>query len=520
MPGRVTTFLRNPSGNIKLNRSWHTSPESSDAEDMHSYDRRHHHHSHHPRKLSDFTEALKSHRRLSLPFGKKESQPSVASIDCRIESPPVVFHGRPQDSTGAIVSGVMIVDVKEESVEFEDFRASLNIHVTHKRPFQSNCPDCADQYTEIKGWDLLAHPTLLYRGRHAFPFSTLLDGHLPASMHGSLMSIAYELKAEAHIATHSLAAAAAAHPNHYHHHLPSNVIKFERALIVKRALPKNELPHHSIRLFPPTNIKSDVHYDTVIHPTSANKVSLRLDGLTALNEKAQSLDIWRLKKITWKLEETTKTIAPACPRHSPLAQDLPVTEESTEDTEPATKKGVARTEVRLLGEKMLHDGWKSEYSSTDGSVEIEFDYLVNQRLRKGQLKYAADSRSRDGTVITHSLLIELVVSKEFAPINRPQHSAQTGTGRILRMHFPVVLTEHPGLGVSWDEEAPPVYQDVPPSPPSYEPSTPATPVGTMTPVVLPPVDYDDLEFLDARRLSGEPPSRRPSGCHGMDTDEP
>ena len=35
------------------------------------------------------------------------------------------------------------------------------------------------------------------------------------------------------------------------------------------------------------------------------------------------------------------------------------------------------------------------------------------------------------------------------------------------MHFQTVLTERAGLGISWDNEAPPVYQDVPPSPPSY-----------------------------------------------------
>ena len=38
---------------------------------------------------------------------------------------------------------------------------------------------------------------------------------------------------------------------------------------------------------------------------------------------------------------------------------------------------------------------------------------------------------------------------------------------ILRMHFATVLTERGGIGISWDNEAPPIYQDVPPSPPAY-----------------------------------------------------
>ena len=41
-------------------------------------------------------------------------------------------------------------------------------------------------------------------------------------------------------------------------------------------------------------------------------------------------------------------------------------------------------------------------------------------------------------------------------------------GRILRMRFKVNLTEKPGSSVAWDDEAPPMYDEVPPSPPRYE----------------------------------------------------
>ncbi|KAL6850751.1 Endocytosis regulator [Amphichorda felina] len=492
MPGRVATFLRNPSGNIShiksmkaaVNRSLHGSPDVSDSEDGDHHNHHHHHH-HLAVKMPDLADAFKNHRRLSLPFIKKDSQCPVVGLVCNVESPPIIFHGSPEESTGALISGTLVLDIKEDVVEIDSFHAALNIHITHKRPFQNHCAECANQYTELQSWNFLAHSTILHRGRHVFPFSTLLPGHLPASMSSSLLAIAYEFKAEVAVAAHCLP-----HPSS-----PSTA-KFEHVFPVKRSLPRSETPHHSIRLFPPTNIKSSVYYDTVIHPTGSNKVTLKLDGLMNHNTKTKTLDIWRLKKITWKLEETTKTVAPACERHSPAAQTVEAGR--AEDGTPATRKGMARTEVRLLGEKHLHDGWKSDYSGADGSVDMEFDYMVNQRCRKGQLKYAADTKSRDGTEVTHSLLIELVVSKEFAPEGRPGSAAQTGTGRILRMHFNVVMTEHSGLGVSWDEEAPPVYQDVPPSPPRYQ-------------LPEPPIEYEDLETLDARRLSGEPPSRRASG---------
>ncbi|PHH87117.1 hypothetical protein CDD83_9292 [Cordyceps sp. RAO-2017] len=167
---------------------------------------------------------------------------------------------------------------------------------------------------------------------------------------------------------------------------------------------------------------------------------------------------------------------------------------------------MVRTETRVLGEKQLHEGWKSDFSGTDGTVDMEFDYCVNQyKPHSRDLKYACDLKTRDGTEVTHSLLIALIVSKEYAPEGKAHLATQTGTGRILRMHFAVVMTEFPGLGVSWDNEAPPVYQDVPPSPPGYPCDEGRGP----------PVEYEDLEALDARRASVEAPEARqrpPSGA--------
>jgi len=43
----------------------------------------------------------------------------------------------------------------------------------------------------------------------------------------------------------------------------------------------------------------------------------------------------------------------------------------------------------------------------------------------------------------------------------------TGAARVLRMQFHLLVTERSGLGISWDEEIPPVYENIPASPPSY-----------------------------------------------------
>ncbi len=268
----------------------------------------------------------------------------------------------------------------------------------------------------------------------------LLEGHLPASVDGALVSISYEFKAEAIPRSNGIA-------------LPP--IRFEKVIDVKRSIGNSETPHHSVRVFPPTNIKASAHYPHVIHPIGSHILSLRLDGIAKLNAKVNTVEYWKLKKLTWKLEETTKTIAPACGRHSPKL--------SENAEEQQNKKGVVRTDTRVIAENTLFSGWKSNYAGVNDSVvELEMDYS----LAKGA-KYACDSKSRDGTEVTHQLVVEMVVAQEWAPVNKPSLVTHTGVGRILRMHFSAVLTEHSGIGISWDNEAPPIYQDVPPSPPAY-----------------------------------------------------
>ncbi|KAK3905484.1 hypothetical protein C8A05DRAFT_41602 [Staphylotrichum tortipilum] len=387
------------------------------------------------------------HHRISFPglhFGRSSKDThssSPATLDWRLESPPLVMYGDPESSTGALLSGQLFLNVREDGLEVESLNATLNIHVTQKRPFANHCADCTSQHTELKRWALLQNPLAMAKGEHSFPFSVLLEGHLPASMDNSLVSISYEFKAEAVPRGKGSAA-----------HAP---IRLDKVLDVKRSLATSETPHHSVRVFPPTNIKASAHYPQVIHPIGNYTLALRLDGIAKLNSKLNTLEYWKVKKMMWKLEETTKTIAPACERHSPKVGEG--------SGEQQSKKGVIRSETRIIAEKELSSGWKSNYtSSTDSTVEVELEYS----LAKGA-KYACDSKSRDGTEVTHQLLVEMVVAQECAPANKPSLVTHTGVGRILRMHLGTTLTERGGIGISWDNEAPPIYQDVPPSPPAY-----------------------------------------------------
>jgi len=61
----------------------------------------------------------------------------------------------------------------------------------------------------------------------------------------------------------------------------------------------------------------------------------------------------------------------------------------------------------------------------------------------------------------------MVVSEEWAPLRKLNQPTPTGSARVLRTQFNLVVTERGGMGISWDEEQPPMYEDVPASPPGY-----------------------------------------------------
>jgi hypothetical protein len=123
-----------------------------------------------PVKMPETTkEKHKEHHRLNFPglhlgghkTQKDLSQNPSASLDWKIESAPAVMHGSPEESSGALVSGQLLLCVKEECFEVESLEAKLEIHVTQKKPFNGHCHDCAVQKTELKRWSFLSEPVSL-----------------------------------------------------------------------------------------------------------------------------------------------------------------------------------------------------------------------------------------------------------------------------------------------------------------------------------------------------------------------
>ncbi|KAI9887252.1 MAG: hypothetical protein M1823_000923 [Watsoniomyces obsoletus] len=369
------------------------------------------------------------HKRLSFSRSHRISSPPPpppASFDLVIESPPLVFYGPPSTSTGALLSAQVIFDVVEYEMKVDSMTVALLASVTVKKPVHGHCAECATKVSDLVRVDLLKEPTLLKPRRHAFPFSYLLPGHLPATSHGTLALVDYKIAVDAVSSTGSK-------------------IHLERPLDVQRAI----LPgpdRTSTRIFPPTTLTAFVGLPSVVHPIGEFPVQLRLEKVVKRGKETQTR--WRLRKLTWRIEEHAKMISPACARHAHKVG--------------GEGKGIAHQDTRSLASQEFKSGWKTDFDTGDGSIEMEFPAAI-----RPDTKPVCDVESNAGLAVHHTLVLELVVSEDFCPNRNTKSITPTGAARVLRMTFGLVVTARSGLGISWDEEQPPIYGDVPPSPPSY-----------------------------------------------------
>lgn len=357
------------------------------------------------------------------PSPKVEAQ-AAASLNMSVESPPIVFYNSAQSSTGAIFSGQLMMNIHEPYVTISKFEMRLLAIVSTKKPVAPHCADCSTQTTEIHKWEFLTHPVSLRHGPHSFPFSHLLPGHLPATTHGSLATLDYYLSAVATTTN-------------------GDKITYRSNIEVKRAIfPGNE--KHSIRIFPPTNLTASVKLPPVIHPIGDFPIEMRLSGI--VQNKADSQTRWRLRKLNWRIEETQKFISPACSKHIQKVG--------------GEGKGVLHEDVRAIANEEVKTGWKTDFER--GEIDVEFNAACNIGL-----KPLCDMDSQNGMSVKHNLIIEMVVAEEWAPLKKLTQATPTGAARVLRTQFHLTLTERSGMGIAWDEEQPPVYEDVPVSPPTY-----------------------------------------------------
>lgn len=349
-----------------------------------------------------------------------------AMIEIQMESPPCVFYGGPT-SSGALFSGQLRLIVTDTEVRLTSIGMHLRASALTKKPVGKDCPDCSNKITTLKSWNFITEPTTYDHGTHQFPFSYLLPGHLPATTHCALANIDYALEVRADTAL-------------------ADVIAHEHPLRVQRALqPPPE--KQSLRIFPPTNLTVNVIHAPVIHPIGSFLVQFRMNGIVEKQQTTQTR--WRIKKLDWRIDEHSKNVSPACPKHWHKVG--------------GEGKGQQHEEMRNIGGDSIKKGWKTDFEAVGGGqIELEFPASIRPGVNP-----VCDVESPTGLVVWHLLIVEIIVSEEHVKNSGQGHAVPTGAARVLRTQFKVSVTERGGLGISWDQEQPPMYEDVPHSPPGY-----------------------------------------------------
>lgn len=475
-------------------------------------------------RASSRARAASFHRASTTPV-LTPSPPQPVSLSFRIESPPLILYGKPTESTGALLSGLFTLEVLEK-VPFPVNSVHMAIiqEVKTLKPQSNQCPNCLNHTTELARWDVLTHPADLPKSSHVYPFSHLIPGSVPATTKNSVFSVSYHLIA---VAVPDNTRHKVADPNHpgATYRFPNFEIKYP--LNIKRSIIRGP-DRNSVRVFPPTDIVAQISLPSTVFPDSAFPFELVLEGITVQKEdNFHRLTRWRMRKINWRIDENAKIKAFRCPAHlhipftkskSPSqsrttsrnprsARSSPLVHANTSASgmfssavmgslntshsnpaSPALAPGSSSAtqqppqspqvqpltpqqnaaeeafyieEMRTIGAGEIKNNWKTDFAGK-GKIEL----LAELSSAMGNAGCDIDDPTF-GLVTKHTLVIEMVVAEE-AVMPKSKQVMPTGAARVLRMQFSLVMTERSGLGIAWDDEVPPVYADVPLSPPEYQ----------------------------------------------------
>jgi arrestin-related trafficking adapter 1 len=378
--------------------------------------------------------------------------------------------GTPQHSTGALLSTKikLIVDDPSGKVTLNKWTRTLRAVSTTKKPVGKDCHQCSERYDVLSQADIITKPTTYHASDDNFvPFQFLFEGHLPATTHSPLGSVYYELLINATTSN-------------------NESISFTQPLNIQRAVPEG-VPKASIRIFPPTNLTGRVQIPPVVHPIGTFPITMTLSGVVEKRETSSTR--WRLRKMMWRVEEHYTSVSTPCSQHVGKVKD---------------GKAIQYTDTATLGNGELKTGWKTDFDTIGGEIYVELDASVATSPKH---KAICDVESQSGMKVNHNLVIELIVAEEFVPHKNSQMITPTGAARVLRMQFALNVTQRAGMGISWDEEMPPMYEDVPDSPPGYgsaDKNNGAWGGAEMLDYNGPPLEYTELERLPSTDPDGPP----------------
>lgn len=175
--------------------------------------------------------------------------------------------------------------------------------ITYDKPFVPSsttlqqCDECNRAVHELTRWSVLSKRTAFAKGSsHSYPFSYLIPGSLPPTTvltdHGT--SITYELVCKAWFINKEG---------------KLDLINLSLPVVIRRSILRGR-DRNSLRVFPPTDVTATAAIPNVAYPRSTFPVEIRMDNVATSDRR------WRMRKLTWRVEESVRIKTHHCHRHT------------------------------------------------------------------------------------------------------------------------------------------------------------------------------------------------------------
>lgn len=191
----------------------------------------------------------------------------------------------------------------------------------------ANCSNCKTKTVNLKTWEIQTSKQDKTVGKHSYPFSYLIPGSVPPTCCLSISSetqVKYELVAVVtylnplrdHLTNTSSSNNTDAKDfiDHSNNIIDKNgkskkkIIQLTMPVPITRSVARGP-DKNSLRVFPPTELTASAVLPNVIYPKSTFPLELKLDGISYGDRR------WRMRKLSWRIEETTKVRASSCKTH-------------------------------------------------------------------------------------------------------------------------------------------------------------------------------------------------------------
>ncbi|ODV83564.1 hypothetical protein CANARDRAFT_9383 [[Candida] arabinofermentans NRRL YB-2248] len=303
----------------------------------------------------------------------KPNPNSPIRLSIKIESPPILMYGPPEESSGALFSGMLVLEIlpknginsnnntpgstsgtstpqltplesssnnnslltpsvslttltpqqlKSDYVEIREVSIALIQIVDYGKPFLPNsntlqqCSDCRRKTTELARWDVLTKPSAFAKAStHGFPFSHLIPGSIPSTstLSNSNTSIKYELICNARYVISSDNNSNSIRTTSSKP--KEDLINMALPVMVRRSILRGQ-DRNSLRVFPPTEVTATAVIPNVAYPKSSFPVEIRMDNVSSPSRR------WRMRKLNWRLEESVRVRSHHCNSHASKFEDI------------------------------------------------------------------------------------------------------------------------------------------------------------------------------------------------------